>query len=132
MTKAKKQNVDAVYEAHNKIPYSAYAITYKGEHMGLITLKYPRDGAGRLYCFIHVFGVNMVRGWADGYGYDKKGCALTDAVAYLPTGADNPEIRGAETLNAFHTALDEFDGAQGWETAVSRLRDNGVELFRAL
>jgi hypothetical protein len=128
----KKQNTDAVYDAHDKIPYSAYAIVHKGEHRGLVTLKFPKDGAGRLYCFLHVFGVHMVRGYAGGYGYDKKGCALTSAAEYLPTGKDNPDLRCTETLDAFHTALDDFNGAQGWETAVNRLRDNGVELFRAL
>jgi hypothetical protein len=59
---------------------SAYIIMKGGERVATVAFKFPRDGAGRLYCYLHVSGLPMVRGYAGGYGYDKKSAAFTDAA----------------------------------------------------
>lgn len=134
MTEKRKQNTDAVYKAFNAIPVSAYAITYKGEHVGLVAWKHPKDGAGRVYCYLHIFGFQMVRGQAAGFGYDKRGVSWVDALDYL---ADAESLEQGETPFAQAAAtmietLRGFDGAVGWETMKYKLEDVGFQFLRAV
>ena len=62
---------------------SAYAISIDGEHVARVAIKYPQDGAGRLYAYVHILGGQMVRGSATGYGYDKRSAAVVDAAGKL-------------------------------------------------
>lgn len=74
-----------IYDQHRAAfpSVSAYAVVSKrGERIASIAFKFPRDGAGRLYCYLHVFGVEMSRGWAGGGGYDKKSAAAAEAAAH--------------------------------------------------
>jgi hypothetical protein len=50
------------------------------DRVATIAFKFPKDGAGRLYCYLHVLGLPMVRGMAGGYGYDKRTAAFEDAA----------------------------------------------------
>lgn len=55
----------------------AYAIVNdKGEQVGLMNAKYPKDGMGKLYVYLHLFGSKMKVATASGCGYDKLGSAL--------------------------------------------------------
>lgn len=55
----------------------AYAIVNdKGEHVGLLNCKYPKDGMGKLYVYLHLFGYTMKVVSVSGCGYDKLGAAL--------------------------------------------------------
>lgn len=63
---------------------SAYALMYAGKYVGTIAIKYPADGAGRLYAYIHIHGTEMQRAHAGGYGYDKSAHALQKAMGSLP------------------------------------------------
>lgn len=55
----------------------AYAIINdKGEQVGLMNAKYPKDGMGKLYVYLHLFGSTMKVATASGCGYDKLGTAL--------------------------------------------------------
>lgn len=58
---------------------SAYVILKDGEKVATIAFKFPKDGAGRLYAYVHWFGLEMVRGMAGGYGYDKQSAACANA-----------------------------------------------------
>lgn len=59
-----------------------------GEKVATVAIKYPRDGAGRLYAYVHLLGVQMVRAFAAGGGYDKHSAAVSSAIgkikAYAP------------------------------------------------
>lgn len=134
MTKKRKQNTDVIYAAFNAIPVSAYAITYKGKHVGLITWKHPNDGAGRMYCYLHIFGFPMVRGQAAGFGYDRRGVSWVDALDYLATAEslEQSEAPFAQAAAAMLETLRGFDGATGWETMKYRLEDVGFQLLRAV
>lgn len=61
-------NTSTVYQLHDKAfaNVSAYVIAKDGERVATIAFKFPRDGAGRLYVYVHWFGLQMVRGWAGG------------------------------------------------------------------
>lgn len=66
---------------------SAYVIMRDGEKVATIAFKFPRDGAGRLFAYVHWFGLPMVRAYAGGYGYDKRTAAVGAASARIPLGA---------------------------------------------
>jgi hypothetical protein len=54
-----------------------------GERVATVAIKYP--GAGlRLWSYVHLIGVEMVRGSAGGGGYDKTSAAVAQAIGKLP------------------------------------------------
>lgn len=69
-----------IYEQHKRaFPHtSAYAVLKNGNVVAKIAFKYPRDGSGRLYAYVHWIGLPMGRGHASGYGYDKHSAACAD------------------------------------------------------
>lgn len=75
-----------IYEQHaaafSKV--SAFVILdLNGERVATVAIKYPNDGAGRLYAYVHLLGVEMVRAHANGYGYDKRSAAVAAAIAKI-------------------------------------------------
>lgn len=74
-----------IYEKHQAAfsHVSAGALVMNGKFVGNLTFKFPKDGAGRLTCYLHLFGHPMVAGIASGYGYDKKCAALESACSLL-------------------------------------------------
>jgi len=81
-----------IYEQHgaafNRV--AAYVVLHDGEQVASVALKYPTDGAGRLYAYVHWIGLEMTRGFAGGGGYDKKSAAVANAAGKMPgIGADH-------------------------------------------
>jgi hypothetical protein len=65
-----------IYDLHRK----AFAILdASGTHVANVSIKYPKDGAGRLWAYCHYIGADMQRALAGGYGYDKRTPAVVDA-----------------------------------------------------
>ncbi len=93
-----------------------------------IAFKFPRDGAGRLYCYLHVIGVPMVRGFASGGGYDKRTAAASSAAEKLSTYGlhDYPETRAH--IDAIRKAL-EKDGGYDW---LRELENAGFTVLQAV
>lgn len=123
-----------IYDQHEAAfnHVSAFVIAKEdGERVATIAFKFPRDGAGRLYVYVQWFGVEMVRGHAGGYGYDKRSAACSVAAKKLhkvraaatPDGGERP-ITG----DAFIAALIP-DHGQDWDR---RLRDAGFEVWQAV
>jgi hypothetical protein len=82
-----------IYKQHEAAfaSVSAYVVVdAAGERVATIALKYPRDGAGRLYAYVHLISVPMVRGFAGGYGYDKGSAAVSEAIMHIPTYEHRP------------------------------------------
>lgn len=99
----------------------AYVIARDGERAATIAFKFPRDGAGRLYAYVHWLGEPMVRGFAGGGGYDKRSaaCAAAARKLELSDGAytDGMPHNSAEeraAWEAFRDALAKDDG-MGWD-----------------
>lgn len=118
-----------VYDQHRaSFPHiSAYVIVHGGKQVGTIAFKFPRDGAGRLYCYAHWFGVPMVRGYAGGYGYDKKTAACNSAARKMP--ASLPEgYEGDDVFTALKAALNRDDGHE-WH---NNLRHMGFDVWQAV
>ncbi len=72
-----------IYDQHDKAfsNVSAFVIMKDGERVATVAFKFPKDGASRLSCFLHVLSLPMVKGTATGYGYDKRSAAFKDAAS---------------------------------------------------
>lgn len=106
-----------------------------GRRVATIAFKFPRDGVGRLYAYVHWLGEPMVRGFAAGYGYDRRSAACAAAARKLTLSegayADGTPHRGAEeraAWEAFRGALAKDDG-MGWDR---NLRDVGFVVWQAV
>jgi len=105
-----------IYDQHAKhfARTSAAAILDSdGNHVANVTIRYPADGAGRLYAYVHWLGTEMVRGSASGYGYDKATAALAGAVR----DRQQSGVHSHEAQQDFLDALAK-DGAQRWDGAL--------------
>lgn len=98
-----------IYELHDKAfaRVSAFVICRNGEKVATVAIKFPADGVGRLYAYVQWLGLEMVRGHAGGYGYDKRSAAVADALGKLP--ALYPIDRGLGGI----TGYDAFRDARG-------------------
>lgn len=136
-----------IYEQHKAAfaRVSAYVILRNGERVATIAFKFPADGAGRLYAYVHWFGTAMVRGHAGGYGYDKRTAACASAVKHFFSAAleakgvafdsfyhgfNPPHWKTAErdSFAAFREAL-EADRGPSWDAA---LREAGFTVLQAV
>lgn len=81
-----------IYDQHAKAfaNVSAYVIMKGADRVATVAFKYPRDGASRLWAYVHWIGTPMVRGYAGGYGYDKHSAACADAARKIAK-ANGPE-----------------------------------------
>ena len=118
-----------IYDHHDKAfaGVSAYIITKGGERVATIALKFPKDGAGRLWAYVQWLGSPMVRGFAGGYGYDKRSAAVAAAVSKMELiGAEHVDDRAAQI--EFRKSLIRDDG----HYFDARLRAAGFEVWQAV
>ena len=120
-----------IYDLHTKAfaRVSAFVTLRDGERVATIAFKFPADGAGRLYAYIHWIGAPMVRGYAGGYGYDKKSAARADAASKIDFSS--LPARHTDELDqerAFRAALERGDGSY-WD---NKLRDAGFTVLQAV
>jgi hypothetical protein len=134
-----------IYEQHDKAfgDVSAYVVMKGADRVATVAFKYPRDGAGRLWAYVHWIGVPMVRGYASGGGYDKHSAACSVAARKIEK-AKGPEIvpndhhdiiaerhrirKEQESREAFIAAMIADDGLY-WN---GRLRNAGFEVWQAV
>lgn len=123
-----------IYKQHESAfaRVSAYVVTRDGERVATIAFKYPQDGAGRLYAYVHWLGLPMVRGFAGGYGYDKRSAACANAAKKITGEALKENNRytyhDMAAFAAFLSAIEKDSGAT-WE---SQLRDAGFTVWQAV
>lgn len=118
---------------------SAFVILKGSERVATVALKFPADGAGRLYAYVHWIGLEMVRGYAGGYGYDKRSASVIEAThkvgrfdyaedAQRARAAGHPaaalqyelsQVAKNEALDAFKAALSGRDGTD-WTRALEK------------
>lgn len=116
-----------IYDQHEKAfaQVSAFIIMQNNERVATVAFKFPRDGAGRLSCFLHVLGLPMVKGIAGGYGYDKKSAAFTDAarkadkVKLESWQSEGGYSREREIASLMRAAM-VYDGSS-WEDALRKV-----------
>jgi hypothetical protein len=122
-----------IYALHDKAfsNVSAYVVLKDGERVATIAFKFPKDGASRLYAYVHWIGSEMVRGHAGGYGYDKKSASVASAAARLPFPYRMPEDVSNESApyyDAFRYALAK-DGGYSFD---HNLLDAGFTVLQAV
>ena len=117
-----------IYDQHKAAfpNVSAYVIARNGEKVATIAFKYPRDGAGRLYAYVHWLGVPIVRGFAQGYGYDKVTAAVESA---LPKMVMSVVFPNREDQDAFISAIREDKSGHYWN---NRLEEAGFTVWQAV
>jgi hypothetical protein len=113
----------SIYDQHAAAfaSVSAYVIMKDAYRAATIAFKYPRDGAGRLYVYVHWIGTKMVRGHANGYGYDKRSAAAWNAARRIASDG--------LLCEQFIAAFREGDGGSGWDSA---LRSAGFTVLQAV
>lgn len=118
-----------IYDQHNAAftNVSAYIVMKDNERVATVAFKFPRDGAGRLYAYVHWFGLEMVRGHANGYGYDKKSAACESAGYTLAKNTCDLELRPFG-LVTFLRALQNIGGST-WDR---RLQEAGFTVHQAV
>ena len=115
-----------IYEQHRAAfaRVSAYVILGDdGRRVATVALKFPADGAGRLYAYVHWIGDAMVRGFASGGGYDKRSAACAAAADKLPA-SHTPD----RDYGAFRQAL-RLDDGYDWTRS---LEARGFRVFQAV
>lgn len=118
--------MSAIYEQHDKAfkNVSAYVVTLGDKR--LATVAFKRGNA--VTCFLHVLGLEMTKGRANGGGYDRASAAAYDAVMKTKV-LDGARPEEAHTLENFKKALKEGNGGSHWDRA---LRDMGYSVLQAV
>lgn len=117
------------YAAFSKV--SAYVILHNGERVATVAIKYPRDGAGRLYAYVHYVGVPMVRAFAGGFGYDKRTAAVRSAVRKIDPAqmVEDHWKKEREACEAFTRVMRDAPDGQIWSCT---LQDAGYNVLQAV
>jgi len=124
-----------IYEQHDATfnQVAAYVLMKGGERIGTLAFKFPKDGVGRLYCYLHIIGLEMARGYAGGYGYDKKSASVASAAsAITPTDGEYMDEIRKNDLNQFRELLnDGFSniGGKDWQDVFRSLN---INVFQAV
>ena len=117
-----------IYEQHEKAfaGVSAFVILHNGERVATIAFRHPNRGM-RLWVYMHWLGIEMVRGHADGGGYDKHSAAVDAAARKLKSLDAAGDVATGEFF-AFLAACHDSDGRR-WD---NRLRDAGFTVLQAV
>lgn len=110
---------------------SAFVVMKGSERVATIAFKFPRDGAGRLYCYVHWIGLEMVRGHANGYGYDKRSAAAASAAGKLNADPKMEDGRSRPVANNYRGFVEALraDSGRYWD---DQLRDKGFTVLQAV
>ena len=91
---------------------SAWVIVNKqGEQVGKMGAKYPKDGMGKLYLYLHLYGSEMVQVNVSGYGFDKLSAAIQkagDSYVKMNIGNDKLSIQDLDFLQALCNVNHDF------------------------
>ncbi|QXM18513.1 hypothetical protein Phab24_id067 [Acinetobacter phage Phab24] len=86
----------SVYDKHSKHfdQVSAYVIIdNEGDQKGTMTVKYPKDGMGKLYLYLHLHGSEMVQVSVSGCGFNKLSVAVQKAAdVYVKQNLGNDKL----------------------------------------
>ena len=121
-----------IYDQHRAAfsQVSAFVILHNGERVATLAFKFPRDGASRLYAYVHYIGLTMARGFAGGGGYDKRSASASAASRNITK--ETPAHWNLSQINnagLFLHALAHGDDGHGWE---ENLRRAGFTVFQAV
>lgn len=118
-----------IYDQHDSAfnQVSAFVVTKGKDRVATIAIKFPRDGASRLYAYVHWLGPPMVRGFAGGCGYDKRSAAVSCA-APLMTLEEYADDKGKRLQKKFIKAAS-LDNGSDW---TRNIQDAGFTVLQAV
>jgi len=116
-------NIYHQHKAHTNRT-SASAILHNGQHVASVTIASSKNGEGRLYAYAHWLGKRMVRGYANGSGYNKEAVALSEAYQENLSKAKDSVVEAPEAL--FWESLSK-DVGEEW---ADKLLANGFAVCR--
>lgn len=125
----KLTDAGAIYNQHDAAfsHVAAYVVIDKRDGACVAKVAIKRSSSGlRTTAFVHWIGIPMVKGVANGGGYDKDSASVASAARRIPddiTGRDEHGNRAA-----FIDAAS-LDGGKRWDDAV---RDAGFSVFQAV
>lgn len=93
-----------------------------------IALKYPKDGAGRVSCYMHIIGNEVQIGTASGYGYDKRTTSIIDASNKCWNAFDMKFLNSASC--EFIELLQSTEAQSGWQEVING--NNGFIVIQAI
>jgi len=101
-----------IYDQHSTAfsRVAAYVVLHDGKQVATVALKFPADGAMRLYAYVHWLGLEMTRGFAGGGGYDKNSAAVANATRKMPEAVLKYDAAQWARWNAFKQAARRDDG----------------------
>lgn len=110
---------------------SALVVMRGKERIATLAFKYPRDGASRLWCYVHFFGMPMVRGYASGYGYDKRTAAVESAIAKIDPEyfSESQWAKYRKECSRFCDAINKANNGIDW---ADSFRNAGYEALSAV
>ena len=101
------------------------------ELVAKIALKYPKDGAGRLSCYMHIIGNEVQIGTASGYGYDKRTSSIINASDKLVNFKDNIVWETyTKKERQFLDLLQSDKAHSGWQEVINE--SNGFIVIQAI
>lgn len=103
---------------------AAVITDHKGNRLATIAFKY----GNAVTCYLHIIGLEMAKGVANGGGYDRKSSSAWAAVRKIKA-LDGARPEEAKTLAAFTAALLKGDGGSSWDNA---LREAGYNVLFAI
>lgn len=117
-----------IYEQHDTAfrYVSAYVVLHNSERVATVAIRHPSRGL-RLWAYVHWLGLEMVRGHADGGGYDKTSAAVDSAARKLKSLETAADVATGEFW-AFLAACHDSDGRR-WD---DRLRAAGFTVLQAV
>lgn len=122
---------NAIYDQHDKAfsHVAAYVVIDKrdGERVAKVAIKRSSSGL-RTTAFVHWIGVPVVKGVANGGGYDKDSASVAAALRKEQPRTGNPDALNIDAQAAFYAAA-RLDGGKRWDDAV---RDAGFSVFQAV
>ncbi len=106
---------------------SAYAVIRDGKPMAKVALKFAKSGLSTC-AYVHWIGLPMVRGVANGGGYDKASAACSIAMGKTRDPLDIGKRDDVHLWDLFRSTLAKDDG-QHWD---NRLRAAGFDVFQVV
>lgn len=95
-----------------------------------IALKYPKDGAGRLSCYMHLIGTEVQIGTANGYGYDKRTASIVSASQKISELSIVEKLKLDQNQRDFITWLNSDKARSGWKEVINE--SNGFIVIQAI
>lgn len=132
MNKTEKQR--RIYDRHDKATagIEAFCLVDGGQLIGRLTIRGRATSQGRtVRAWLHVIGLPMVEGVANGGGYDMASAALEDAAGKLPNISSSVDEASAATMANLAKVRKAFTtiGSGRYDNLKA---DAGFQMFRAI